>query len=695
MNRRISLLLTLLIASISLIVLATDRLESNANAAALRSTTAPASITSTVYLPLIARSYPPPTVPYVLSKIQLPAGSRPHGIALDVAGRRAFVGNHEANTLSVIDTAAMLLSVTIPLDSASGPNGVAYDAELDRVYVANRDSNNLSVVDAANGTWSSNIEVGTWPDGVAVMDGLITVANFGSYSISIINAQSQQVTATLTGDHHRPALMAVNDDQHLVYVSVYDGGYADVLKSGQLLPGKSTGLLPYGIAYDQVAHWLYAANRGDTHTVSLTGEGVNWAGGEINVGQEPFVVGVNPRSGHIFVVCGDVVKVYDRRDLALLTTIPIGSGAEEGIAVDAERGLVYVTSSNTDEVTVIQDSSAYDIAFTSARDPQSGVYLMDDSGQHVHEFYPYHGPDRRDIQPAWSPDGQWLAFARNIASSDVPNNDQYWEIYLSDMGGQNQIMLTGNAIDDRTPAWSPDSNQVAWCADGNLKAVNADGSNTRFVITNTVLNCSDITWSPDGQWIAFVGNSAEAGNGIYLVPAIGGAAFNVSANPNSTIDSYPNWSPDSSQIAFDTDRDFIISGVQHLDNWEIYKVDINTLAVTRLTSNTVQDRAPVWSPDGGSIIYASGNFSSTLGRSQYDLMLMQSDGSFAQRVTDGSLSVAGRFSWSPDGRRIALQAGLGSAAEIYVIDIYSGEEIRLTNNSVEDSNPVWRPDTWK
>jgi YVTN family beta-propeller protein len=676
-------------------MLTITRVGSNVKANAVRSTSAPASITSTVYLPLIARNYPLPGLPTILTKIQLPGGSQPHGIALDLEGRRAFVGNYGANTLSVIDTSAMLLSQTIALTKANGPNGVAYDAQLDRVYVANRDSNNLSVVDAANGTWSSNLKVGSWPDGVAIMDGLIYVANFGSYSISIINAQSQQITATITSDHKRPAMTAVNDLQHLVYVSFYDGGYTSVYQNGQFVSGKSSGTLPYGIAYDQMAHWLYAANRGDAHSVSITGEGSNWYGGEINVGQEPFVVGVNPRTGHIFVVCGDVVKVYDRRDLALLTTIPIGSGAEEGIAVDAERGLVYVTSRDSDEVTVIQDSPAYDIAFTSARDPESGLYIMDDSGQHVHEFYPYHLPDRRDIQPAWSPNGQWLAYARNVANTVLPNDDQYWEIYLSDMGGQNQIMLTGNAIDDRWPAWSPDSQQVAWCAAGELKAVKADGSNARFVITNTVFNCSDSTWSPDGQWIAFVGTSVEAGNGIYIVPAIGGAAFNVSQNPNSTIDSYPNWSPDSSQIAFDTDRDYIISGVQHLDNWEIYTVDIQSLALTRLTTNTVQDRAPVWSPDGGSIVFASGNFSATLGRSQYDLMLMRADGSFAHQVTDGSLSVAGRFSWSPDGRHIATQADIGDSAEIYVIDVSTGMAIRLTNNSVEDSNPVWRPDTWR
>src|SRR5512139_2131124 len=75
------------------------------------------TLTSTVYLPFIAK--PAPTVPYVLVKIKLPPGSHPHGIALDLNGKRAFVGNHQANTLSVIDTAAMTLAATIALPAAA------------------------------------------------------------------------------------------------------------------------------------------------------------------------------------------------------------------------------------------------------------------------------------------------------------------------------------------------------------------------------------------------------------------------------------------------------------------------------------------------------------------------------------------------------------------------------------------------
>jgi len=49
-------------------------------------------------------------------------------------------------------------------------------------------------------------------------------------------------------------------------------------------------------------------------------------------------------------------------------------------------------------------------------------------------------------------------------------------------------------------------------------------------------------------------------------------------------------------------------------------------------------------------------------------------------------------SWSPDGAKVAFTRSVGKASrEIYVHAINSGQEIRLTNNSVTDTDPSWSP----
>jgi YVTN family beta-propeller protein len=648
-------------------------------------------ITHTLYLPFITNLAP--TMPYVLTTVKLPAGSHPHGIELDLEHQRAFVANHQANTVSVINLASLTLSGTIHLSQAAGPNGVTYDVERDRVYVANRDSNNLSIVNPAAGAWLKNVTVGEWPNGVAVMDGLIYVANFGSDSVSVINANTQ-VVSQVVPIYSKPALMSTNPAEHIVYVAVHSGAtYIAAFRDGQTVPGEGSGPLPYGIAFDPIGLGLYSANRGTTRTVTVWDTASNWDGDHFDVGQEVFVVGVNPRSGHIFAVCGDVVKIYDRRDLSLIAAIPIGSGAEEGIAVDAEHGRVYVTSGDTDEVTVIQDTPAYDIAFVSARLPESSVFIMDDTGQHVHLLRRYESGFRRDTQPAWSPDGKWLVYAHNYYGSGTPNEDQYWNLYLSDHIGQEPRWLVGYG-DHREPAWSPDGSKIVWRCGENLCIMDLTTGNYYVIpIDGVGGSCGNPLWSPDGQWIA-----AVCGTQIYIVPPVGGTAINVSQNTNGTVDSYPSWSPDSSKIAFDTDRHYFISGTQRLDNYEIYVADIHTLQLTRLTTNTLEDRAPVWSPDGQWIAFAAGTPIYLPGGQitgfDHELTLIKPDGTAQRRVTS-NLYLAGPFSWSPAGRRIALQSHTGAEAEIYVVDVFTGAATRLTNNTIEDTLPVWRPDTWK
>jgi YVTN family beta-propeller protein len=635
-------------------------------------------ITHTLYLPLIAK--PAPTIPYVLTKIKLPAGSHPHGIALDVVRQRAFVGNHRTNSLSVIDTAAMSVSATIPLPYAVGPNGVAYHAGADRVYIANRDSNSLSIVDPTHQAWIANRAVGSSPDGVIVAGDLIYVANFGSNSVSILNAQTNLVSTTLALGVE-PAMFTQLEDGDFVYLSSHGNDTVYFLQNGTYANSNIGIPAPYGLAIDQITHRLYVANRGEAHTTTLLDVDPNWNKGTINVGQEPYVIGVNSRTGHVFVSLGDRVNVYDRRDNALITSIPVGTGAQEGLAVDPEHGLIYVTNRDTDEVTVIQDIPTYDIAFVTlariqlGRYPEADVRLMDDSGQHTLTL---RLGTYRDYSAnlVWRPDGKRLAYARSGGGGHM-------DIYTVDPNGDNNVNLTNSINDsDSNPAWSPDGSKIAWTKSG-LWVMDADGSNQVRLTSGPGLKP---LWSPDGQWIGVVGF-----DGIFIIPANGGTPLNLTNDPGN--DDMPgNWSPSSDEIVFETSRHKILSGTTVITyNFELYKVNIHTLVQTRLTDNLSEDNDPAWSPDGAHIAFLSDR---EVGGGNRGLYVMNSDGSNTRRLT-GPMWMLGPISWSPDSRRVAVQGGSDVSAEIYVIDVVTGDIKRLTNDTVRDYEPVWRPDTWR
>jgi len=637
--------------------------------------------TRTVFLPAVMKKFPP--VIDILAKIQLPSGSHPHGIDLDIAGQRAFVGNHQANTLSVLDTASMTVAATIALPGADGPNGVAYHPGLDRVYVTNRNTENISIVDPSGGSVIGNRSVGSLPDGVAVAGDVVYVANFGSDSVSILDAQTNVVTRTLAlGDE--PSLMATNDETGVVYLASHGNHTIYYLRDGNYYGSHPFGVTePYGLGFDSITYRLYAANRGSNRTVTMIDVNPNLWMGTFDVGQEPFVVGVNPRTGHVFVVCGDVVKVYDRRDNALLTTLPVSSGAEEGIAVDPSRNLVYVTNSDTDQVTVIQDVPAYDIAFVSWRDGLGGIFVIDDTGQHVQRLTVL--AEAISTQPAWRPDGRQLAFVSNRDPNPYPNPNGYSDILTMEVGGQNQINLTNDATDDREPAWSPDGSRIAWHCGDSICVMNANGNNRIELASG--LGGRLPQWSPNGQWLAF-GAFAGLHEDVFFVPATGGTPINLTNNP--AVDLGPSWSADSSEIVFETNRHSVMSGTLEIENWELYKVNLNTLVQTRLTNDPAQDHAAAWSPNGTRIAFVSDRENSQY---DYSLYVMNGDGTSQRRLTD-PMDFVGPLAWSPDSRRLVAQSGLVDNGEIYTVDAETGALTRLTFNAVFDTMPVWRPDTW-
>jgi Tol biopolymer transport system component len=93
--------------------------------------------------------------------------------------------------------------------------------------------------------------------------------------------------------------------------------------------------------------------------------------------------------------------------------------------------------------------------------------------------------------PDWSPDGQRIAFT----SRRDGNN----EIYIMDGEGSNLIRLTNQPGDDFAPSWSPDGAQIAFVSDRDQKAgiydlyiMKADGSGVRRLTNDTAID-----YSPD------------------------------------------------------------------------------------------------------------------------------------------------------------------------------------------------------
>ena len=129
---------------------------------------------------------------------------------------------------------------------------------------------------------------------------------------------------------------------------------------------------------------------------------------------------------------------------------------------------------------------------------------------------------REDASPAFSPDGQRIAFASNRSGR--------FEIYVCGGDGSNPVQLTSmKAPDTGTPAWSPDGKQIAFDSrlegHSDIFVINAEGGSPHRLTTEPYDNELP-NWSRDGHWIYFT-SERSGGNQILKVQAEGGAAVQV------------------------------------------------------------------------------------------------------------------------------------------------------------------------
>lgn len=274
------------------------------------------------------------------------------------------------------------------------------------------------------------------------------------------------------------------------------------------------------------------------------------------------------------------------------------------------------------------------------------------------------GPARDAVEgahPSWSPDGRQLA----VATSDG--------IRVVDLSDGRTRLLTNNRLDS-DPAWSTDGQTIAFRRwPGDVWAVRADGGVPRLVAralasSGLTASAQRLSWSPDSTRIAFVARRTvqpQSDDELHVVKTDGSEDQVLASSPRHDRD--PVWSPDGSRLAFSSERN---------GNADVYLIRADGTELRNVTLDPAYDAEPAWSPDGRSIAFASGRLGRYEGAALY---VVAADGGEARRV--GRARPANHPSWSPDGATLAFMGrsecpGLG----IYVVPLGDGNAVRLTND---------------
>src|SRR5215210_4803685 len=102
-------------------------------------------------------------------------GTTPTGVA--VSATRAYVANQGSNNVSVIDLTQNPPVVSATIVVGSAPDAAALSADGTRLYVPNFRGGTLSIISTSSNSVTQTVPVGSRPDGVLEVAGVVYVAN--------------------------------------------------------------------------------------------------------------------------------------------------------------------------------------------------------------------------------------------------------------------------------------------------------------------------------------------------------------------------------------------------------------------------------------------------------------------------------------------------------------------------------------
>ncbi len=302
---------------------------------------------------------------------------------------------------------------------------------------------------------------------------------------------------------------------------------------------------------------------------------------------------------------------------------------------------------------------------------------------------------RRASMLAVSPCGEQAAYV--VSAYREKENDSYQNIWLSQTDGQQRPhCLTRGDNKDGNPAWSPDGRYLAFLSqrDNEIQVavevdeeVNGDSSSKPKPqiwlldlerggeprqITQTEEGVSEFDWSPDGEHLVFSSRTPDCEQKDYL----------------------------SSVRGEDEDGDkgpVVLTRTQHKHDGQgflddirthLFIVDINTREVRQITDGPCDEKSPRWSPDGKWILFVSNRTGDADNNRREDLWLVSACGEKFRRCTFGDLSVSNPR-WSIDSNKIAFVSTLEpentySQNQLMLIDISAGEPVEELSECVAD-----------
>lgn len=247
--------------------------------------------------------------------------------------------------------------------------------------------------------------------------------------------------------------------------------------------------------------------------------------------------------------------------------------------------------------------------------------------------------------PSYSPDGREVAFWTSWRG----NQPDVWVVSTRD--GRLRPLAADPGVAESEPAWAPNGSWVAFASSRaggpNIWLVRPDGSGLTQLTTGSATDDEPV-WSPDSTRIAFVSDRAGERN-IWMVNVNGTGLRRLTTQP--CCQNSPSFSPDGSRIVFYQTAEARAGAGSISAGSNLWIINVDGSGLRQLTTGTFDDASPSWGTEG--IIFES-NRTQPDGTRAYAIWTIQPDGS-GLRVFPNSRGLDP--TWSPDGTRFAVGSG--------------------------------------
>lgn len=343
--------------------------------------------------------------------------------------------------------------------------------------------------------------------------------------------------------------------------------------------------------------------------------------------------------------------------------------------------------------------------------------------------------DSYDINPRWSPDGNWIAF-----NSDREGGNQ---VFIIPAVGGAAKQITFHSAATTVCDWFPDGHALLVTSGRNTRAtsiykLDIDSGRLRTLVTDRTKTILPAL-SPDGKWIAYTrgeladlirkGYKGSANYDIYLAPVDGSSAPKRLTDSDKN-DMWPVFSSDGKHVYYSSERDGIATlwkqsvdgghpakvvnnppdavrytGISRNGSTIAFECDNNLWAVTpsapgghaltiycRTDQRGSSRNHATFNNNGVSNFRLSPDGKKMAFVERGDIFTVSTEkGGEAKRITDNPTR-DGEPEWAADGKSLLFSSNRGGNSKIYLVTLATLETKQLTTGSGNDSRPKLSPD---